>query len=710
MADTKPKHKVIGIDLGTTMSCMAGVVNGNLSVIVNKDGESLTPSVVWYSDDGSAPVVGSNALMPANGCPSNFVYEAKRMLGKGFHDPDIKRAIEYWPFTVREIKMENGRSNQQATDNIGIFVKEKGVEVQYEPVQVSANVLGYLYDSAKIRLGQYPTYAVITVPAYFHDSSKQRTLQAAKLATAGRVDENNNPLTMETALLSEPTAAAMAYGSIMMANKQMTKTEERILVFDLGGGTYDVSVLDFTFDEEAPLGLVKGTDGDNFLGGADFDNVIIEMAKKKFQEDYPDFDDSGMTEEEKKKADLRLRLEAIKVKVFLSSNLKVKFNISCYRGTKDLSFEITQIGFERAARKIFDKLLEKVRGVLLSCSGIIPAYTPAGMLDRNEIKSNNQNCGDLDAVINRAKASIDKVVMVGGSSRIPKVKAILEEFFGDKADTPVASKKVVSPLNPDEAIAYGAACFANSQRPESGVVNDVNLLLVDTVPLNINIETYGGIATTLIKANSNIPANAEQDFTTAADNQTSVEIVITQGNRKVSSENAPLGKFTLSGIPPAPRGVAQIHVNLSVDRNNILLVTAKEKTTGAESQLTIDNFSNKLSKDDIERMVKQAEEHAKADQAFEAYSAARNTYEAYIYQSLDKIEGTNLADATKQQVKALIEEEESWLKTLSNTTEASVVEARMAEFTKQITALMGGASGAAPSSNPADNPDVEEIN
>ncbi|KAI5168614.1 endoplasmic reticulum chaperone BiP [Pancytospora epiphaga] len=707
-------HKVVGIDLGTTMSCMAGMVNGRLGIIDNRDGERITPSIVCFDKDGSVPVVGSNAILAATSAPTNFVYEVKRMFGKGFYDKDIQKSIPFWPFQVKEVKTKGDKAAEAATDNIGIAVCENGAEKIYAPIQVSACVLSYLLESAKQRLGIYPTYAVITVPAYFHDSAKQRTLDAARIAFSGKKDDNNNDLVVETTLLAEPTAAAMAYGSIMIENNQVRDgQEERILVFDLGGGTYDVSVLDFSYDKDSPVGIVKATDGDNYLGGADFDNVIVNMAKAKFAEMNPGADlDAGMTPEERKKSDLRLRQEAIKVKASLSTNLKVVFNLSCYRGSKDLVFEVSRTQFERASRGIFDKLLEKVKGVLLSCEGNIPVYTADGKLDVPEVIRGNPGVKDIESVIRRGKSTINRVVMVGGSSRIPKVKAILEEFFGENATTPASEKKVVSPLNPDEAIAYGAGYYANACKPESGSASDVNLLLIDLVPLNLNIETLGGVATKLIEANTAIPCRKEETFSTAADNQTSVEIVVTQGNRKISAENHLLGRFTLSGIPSAPRGVPQITVTFEVDKNNILCVYAKEQSSGVENKLTIDNVANKLSKDDIERMVKQAEEHSKQDAAFEAVVSARNTYETMIYQTQDKLESAGVNEETKTQINALIAEEENWLKTLDKSVEAEEVNKRMQEFTKTVAGLMGGASGSTgnPGAQSTGNPDVEEVN
>ncbi|ELA41071.1 uncharacterized protein VICG_01864 [Vittaforma corneae ATCC 50505] len=406
----------------------------------------------------------------------------------------------------------------------------------------------------------------------------------------------------------------------MIKNKQVQDgQEERILVFDLGGGTYDVSILDFSYDTVNPIGQVRAIDGDNFLGGSDWDRIIIEIAKARFKKDNGGMDpDEGVSHEEKLKNDLRLRQEAIKVKTSLSTNMKATFNLPCYRGTKDLVFDITRVEFERASRTLFERLKEKIKGVLLSLEGITPVYFDDGRLDeastiRNTPSARNQ---DLNKLIENAKQTINRVIMVGGSSRIPKVKSVLEDFFNETADTPAVSKKVVSPLNPDEAVAYGAGYFANATCPD---VDDSStgpkLLLIDQVPLNLNIETLGGVATPLITARTPIPAKQTQVFSTAADNQTSVEIVITQGNRSQSADNYLVGRFVLSGITPAPKGVPQIEITFEVDANNVLKVTAVDKSTG-NKQCFVKNMSQHLSDSDIERMKKEAEEHSEKDAIF----------------------------------------------------------------------------------------------
>lgn len=701
------KTTTIGIDLGTTTSCVAGYAGTTLDIIVNREGERITPSVVCFDKNSGAPIVGSNGILAATSNPYNFIFEVKRMLGKGFHSDEIQKGMKHWPFRVVEIKTKGEVANKDVTDNIGIKVTEGDKERIYEPIQISAYVLNYLYESAKTRLGSSPSFVAITVPAYFSDGAKQRTLDAAKIAFSGKKDDNNNDLDIKVVLLAEPTAAAIAYGSILLKSNQVRNGEEQtILVFDLGGGTFDVSILNFCFDKDSPVGMVKAIDGDNNLGGSDWDNVIIDFAKKTFAEKNPDFK-INMSDEEMLKNTLRLRQEAIKVKNALSSNLSVTFNLPCYIGTRDLIFEITRVQFERASRHLFDKLKEKVTGVLLSAEGVSPVYDDAGKLNEAEtIRANPQVRGtSLSDIAKRGKSTIQKVIMVGGSSRIPKVKSLLEEYFGETADTPADKKKVVAPLNPDEAVAYGAGYYANAVCPSSGADDEdgPKLLLIDQVPLNLNIETLGGVATPLITARTSIPCKQTQIFTTAENNQPEVEIVITQGNRPVSAHNYLIGKFRLSGIAPAPKGTPQIEVTFEVNQNNVLHVTAMDKSTG-KKEMYVQNQTNKLTEEDIRKMTEAAEKHAEMDAIFSKRVQLKNSFEHIIYEFEDKLEQLNLDESKKTSIKSKLADEQTWLKTQAADVDPQVIESRMETFKTEMAAMMQG--GAAPTNNP----DVEEVN
>lgn len=655
------KIVTLGIDLGTTMSCMAGMVHGELQIIDNQDGERITPSVVCFPKDSKSGKisVGNNAILAAQSNPENFVYEAKRMFGKGYFNKDIQSSMQYWPFKIKQIKGTG--LDKDAEDNIGIVVKIDGEEKVYEPIQISASVLNYLAESAKTRLNAFPTFIVITVPAYFHDGAKQRTLMASEIAFANKKDENNNPIEVKTVLLAEPTAAAMSYGSMMIKNKQVKPNqEERILVFDLGGGTYDVSILEFSYDEQNPIGEVKATDGDNYLGGGDFDNIIIKMAKDEFIRQHGQAVYDGCDALTAKTNEIRLRQEAIKVKTQLSSNTSVTFNLNCFRGALPIQFELSRSKFERAAKPLFDRLEEKVKGVLLSYGRINPVYNDQGKLDTNATINQNSGCNtDLNSVIQSAKSEINRVIMVGGSSRIPKVGEVLMKMFGESQNTPMAQRKVVAVLNPDESIAYGAGYYANACHPCDGDKGG-HLLLIDKVPLNLCIETLGGQATPIITAQTPIPAKNSQIFSTAADNQTAVTIKITQGNRARSADNYVVGEFNLSGIAPARKGTPQIEVLFHVDANNILSVTAVDKASNKQ-EVFCKNISKNLSDEDIARMKKIAEEQEAADEMFRKKVDARNKHEQTMYAAEDALDNSQCHEEAKRACKEIIDGEITWV-------------------------------------------------
>lgn len=707
----------LGIDLGTTMSCMAGMVHGELQIIDNADGERITPSVVCFPKDSKAGkiTVGNNAILAAQSNPDNFVYEAKRMFGKGYYHPDIQKSMKYWPFKIKPIKdTDKGIDKAKVEDNIGICVKIDGKEEVYEPIQISASVLNYLAESARTRLNAFPTFIVITVPAYFHDGAKQKTLLASKIAFANKKDETGNPIKVETVLLAEPTAAAMAYGSMMIKNKQTRPNqEERILVFDLGGGTYDVSILEFTYDEQNPVGEVKATDGDNYLGGGDFDNIIIQMAKDEFIKQYGQQVYDNCDPLEAKKNEIRLRQEAIKVKTQLSSNTSVTFNLPWFRGANGITFEVSRSRFERAARELFNRLEEKVKGVMLSYGHINPVYFDNGKLDEAGTLKANPGCNtNLNEVINNAKKEIDRVIMVGGSSRIPKVGEVLMKMFGETEATPQSKRKVVAVLNPDESIAYGAGYYANACNPVEGDSGN-HILLVDKVPLNLSIETLGGQATPLIYARTPIPAKASQIFSTAADNQTAVTIRITQGNRARAADNYHVGQFNLEGIAPARKGEPQIEVTFEVDANNILTVKAVDKKTNSE-KIFVQNMTSNLSDEDIEKMKKVAEEQEEADKLFRLRTDAKNKYEQTLFAMEDALEKSTASEDTKKQVKNKIDQELKWIGEdafmgLPIEEINSRIDATTQEIQK-IIATNGGSANPGSNENPTGgNPDVQEV-
>lgn len=749
-SENQHQHKIIGIDLGTTISCMCGILNGKLQILDNKDGERLTPSVVCFNKTGGNPVVGTNAVTAGRDNPMNFVYEVKRMLGKGINDSNIQKAVKYWPFKIKQI----GNSVSE-TDNIGIVVTENGKEKVYEPIEISSFVLGYLLDSAKQKMGVYPDYAVITKPAYFSDIADKRTLDAARIAFESRrlkeMEKNNCKIPESKILLmKEPSAAALAYAVNKLEDKNFMRAvqekripdTERVMVFDLGGGTFDVCIVDFSYDIESPGGDPSCTDGDAFLGGADFDNVIMKIAREEFVRQYKyDPFDAVKDVEQRKKMELRLRSEAIKTKIALSANPNVKFILPCFHEVNDLSFELSATYFYREARELFDKLVVKMRGSLLASQGLTVIYRNDGTLDvPGTLKASNMNPNeDIMKIQANAMKLIEKVILVGGSSRIPKVKAVVAEFFGEVLDAsgePVLkmlvdtyeaklskdeverarkSKKICTPINPDESIAFGAGFYANLKNPELDEFGAAigcseaaaNMLIIESVPLNLSIETFGGVSSVLIPANSRIPCTEKQDFTTAEDNQTSVQIKVFQGNRGIAKENFLIGEFTLSGIPPAPRGVPRIAVTFKVNDSGVLVVTANESSSGISNEISINDSNNRFTKEKITELVEQAAKFSKQDEERVELVRVRSTYENAIYSIEDKLNTLTIPEEEKENIKNRIKDEISWIRSneCENST-AAVVQQRMTDVLAELQKMMGGPTD----NNAANNFNVDGTN
>lgn len=628
-------------------------------------------------DDNGSKLVGEAALYKKTANPSSVFYDAKRLIGRGFDDPVIQKFISNWPFKIvrwdLNQKKETTVKAKDTVDNIKFKMTNKGGQCSYfDPVQISAYVLMYLKEAAEQKLGRRVEKAVITVPAHFKDSQRQSTKSAALIAGF-----------KDVRLLNEPTAAALAYGYKRSKDEIAKQKDERILVFDLGGGTFDVSCLNFEpSSEEGGLAETLATEGDTFLGGRDFDNEIFDYTLRTFTE--RNRVDQNLISDKSKR---RLRIECEKAKRTLSSTTNVTIEIDYFHNEIDLSVEISRPKFEQLCSKYFKKCIERVEGLLMTLGGTHPVYDSDGLVTN---KKNN--------LISQEKAKIHKCVLVGGSSRIPLIQKMLKDLFGES--------KVCSPVHPDEAVAFGAAFQAALVMCPDVTNQSESLLLMDTVPLDIGCETAGGVFTVIIKRNSTIPIKQKQIFTTYADNQPSVTINIYEGTRPMVADNTLLGSFNLDGIPPAPRGIPQIEITCDVDNSGCLKVTARDVNTSNSKELVITDMKGKLSQEDIDKMISEAEKYAEADAKLKSRVEKKNEYDSTIF-SLKKIANDNKNEALLNACK----EHEQWL---LNNPEAD--EETLAKRIQMLQEMMkqqapGGvppAGGVPPQGG--DGPSVEEVN
>ncbi|KAF7686088.1 Heat shock like protein [Cucumispora dikerogammari] len=672
--------KAIGIDLGTTYSVVAGYIHGELQVIPNAEGSRTTPSTVGFNTDGST-AFGFAIETLSSTSPEQVVYDTKRMIGRSYDDPVLTEAFPKWPFKCIRVDSNNKptkKVDKTIKDNIRICVNINGKEELYDPTFVSSRILKYLKNAAENKLGvDNIVDAIITVPAHFNDKQRGSTKLAAQIAG----------FTGNLRLLNEPTAAAMSYG--YGKRNTTNKPDETVLVFDFGGGTFDVSILKFenAGEDAGMLATVKATTGDTFLGGVDIDNLLIEYSIAQFKLKNK-LDESVVISDKSKR---RLRKLAEQSKMQLSAMKTVELDLPYFHNELELKLTISRAKLDQLCAELFKRCMEKIDAALLKMGGID--------VDWDLTHKYFTRKTEYISIISEQIKKVDKVLLVGGSSRIPRIQELLTEKFG--------SSKICQSVSPDEAVALGAAFNAAQLKNDVDMQTSSSILLLDTIPFNISIETAGGVATPIITSGSNIPTKKTQIFTTYADNQTAVTVSIFEGLRRMVKDCTELGMFQLNGIPPAPRGVPQIQITCDIDASGMLIVTAKDMQSTVENKISIENMKKSHTPEEIEKMKEEAQKFEEADSKRVKLIELKNNLENSVYQLKTQAEKSN-----NKSVIEFCTATQDWIDANAGTATKEELEDKLKEVTGKFSECASGAApgaGEQPSPTTAADNKVEEV-